>query len=144
MQTPSFRFNLLEQEFLHFRIGGVRLALSSRGILATRKNILPPKGSELPTCCYFNGNQIPLVSADEIYHVGVRLQHPRDLILMKRGDRGIAMAVDEIEDTLSVIGPADIIIVGWVRHVSRGTPSGVIRRHKRDVLLVDCGDVVIH
>ncbi len=144
MQTPSFHFNLLEQEFLHFRIGGVRLAMSSRHVLATRKGVLFPKAGFLPRCCYFHGRQVPLVGADAVYHVGAQLQSPRDIILLERGDRGIGLAVDEVEEHLSMLGLSDITLPGWDRSCARGTPRGTIRRYKKDILFVDAYDVVIH
>jgi hypothetical protein len=132
---------LLELQLLRFTVGGVHLAVPFEkiaGVVDDPSSLLP-SGDE--GSISFQGRQIPLLRAENIFSVGARTRpEPGAIILFRHGNGLYADEILQITpgDRLYRFPPGD---PGW--QLTR-RPWGFIEIGDVPILLVDFGPVAVH
>ena len=148
MRWANRQAALMELELLMFTVGGVHMAAPFERVagVITDLSQLTPDGRDEGSIPY-QGRQIPLLRAENIFNVGVRTRAvPGAVILFRHGGGVYGVVVDTADDVLQIT-PGDRLYrfppeePGW-RAVRR--PWGFIEIGDVPILLVDFGPVAVH
>ncbi|MDZ4806103.1 MAG: chemotaxis protein CheW [Candidatus Eisenbacteria bacterium] len=147
MRWANRQAALVELELLMFTVGGVRVATPLERVAGVLTDVsLLAEHSDLASIPY-NGENVPLVRAENIFEVGARTHaSPGALILFRTLSGLYAVAVDEALDVLRVT-PGDRLYrfppedAGWA---SRRRPWGFVELGDVPILLVDFGPLRVH
>lgn len=98
--------SLERQEHLIVRVASSLFAVNSDQPISIKRGALRSRRQR--NTYLYRGRRIGLVNAEYVYQIGVHVQRPRDVFVIRRGEQYLAVAVDEILEKILFVDNDDL------------------------------------